>query len=89
MPPRVLRRRGLHVPHVARVPVELAGLECGGDVLGDADRAARGVDEPGAGLEVREEVGVYEPARALVQGRVDRDDVALGRRQWKTRGYGV
>ncbi len=77
VPPRVVARRGLDVPHVARVPGELPGLERRGDVLGVADRAARGVDEPRALLEVREEAGVDQVQRAFVQGRVDRDDVAL------------
>ena len=43
--PGVVARRGLHVPHVARVPVELTGLERGRDVRGVANGAARGVDE--------------------------------------------
>jgi hypothetical protein len=72
----VLRRR-LNVPHVARVPVQVAGLHGVGDGVLVADRAARGVDEPRTLLEVLEQVRVYEPARALVQRAVDRDDVAL------------
>ena len=43
--PGVVARRGLHVPHVACVPVELAGLERSCDVRGVANGAARGVDE--------------------------------------------
>jgi hypothetical protein len=70
-------RRRLHVPHVARVPVQVAGLDGIGDRVLVADRAACGVDEPRALLEVLEQVRVHEPARALVQGAVDRDDVAL------------
>ena len=43
-----------------------------------ADRAARGVDDPRALLEVLEQLSVDEAARALVQGAVDGDDIALG-----------
>ena len=77
VPPRVVLRRGLHVPDVARVAVELPGLERGGDVLGVADRAARGVHDPRALLEVLQELGVDEALGAIVEGRVDCDDVAL------------
>ena len=77
VPPRVVLRRGLHVPHVARVAAELPGLERGGDVCGVADRAARGVHDPRALLEVREELGVDETFGAVVEGRVDRDDITL------------
>jgi hypothetical protein len=72
----VLRRR-LDVPHIARVSVQVAGLDGVGDRVLVANRAARGVDEPRALLEVLEQVRVNEPARALVQRAVDRDDVAL------------
>ena len=76
--PRVVFGRGLHVPDVAGVPVQLPGLDGCGDVLGVADRAARSVDEPRARLEVCEEVSVDQVARALVQGRVYGYDVAGG-----------
>ena len=64
--PGMVLGRGLDVPDVACVAVELPGLDRGGDVLGVADRAAGGVDEPGAFLEVFEEVGVDEVAGAFV-----------------------
>ena len=76
--PDVVLRRGLHVPHVAAVARELPALERLRDRVLVADRAARGVDDPGALLEVLEQLGVAEAARALVQGAVDGDDVALG-----------
>ena len=71
-------RRGLHVPHVARVAVDLARLERLRDGVLVADRAARGVDDPRAGLEVLQEVAVDEALRAGVQRGVDGEDVELG-----------
>lgn len=44
----------LLVPDVAGVARNVARLERGGNVLGDAERSASGVDNPAAGLEVRE-----------------------------------
>jgi hypothetical protein len=76
--PDVVLRRRLHVPHVARVAGQLPALERLRDRVLVADRAARGVHEPGAPLEVLEELGVDEAPRALVQWAVHGDDVALG-----------
>ena len=73
----MILRCGLHVPDIARIAVELSGLERRGDVLRVADRATRGVDEPRTLLEVLQQVRVDQMARALVQGRVDRYDIAL------------
>lgn len=68
----------MHLPHIARVPVQLSRGEGGLDGVGVADGAPGGVNQPGAGLEVREEVRVNEMVGAGVKGCVDRDDVALG-----------
>ncbi len=64
--PDVVLRRWLHVPHIARVPGQLPALERLRDRVLVADRAAGGVHEPGAPLEVLEQLGVHEAARALV-----------------------
>ena len=77
-PPDVVLRRGLHVPHVARVAVDLARLERLRDGVLVADRAARGVHDPRAGLKVLEKVAVDEALRAGVQRGVDGEDVELG-----------
>ena len=76
-PDMVLRRR-LHIPHVARVACKLSARECRCDRVLVADRAAGGVHEPGAPLEVLEEIRINEATRAVVQRAVHGDDVALG-----------
>ena len=45
-PPRVVLWRGLHVPDVTGVAVDLPGLERRGDRVLVTDRTTRGVDEP-------------------------------------------
>ena len=52
--PAVVLRCRLLVPDVAGVARNVARLERGGNVLGDAERSAGGVDDPAAGLEVGE-----------------------------------
>ena len=76
-PDMVLRRR-LHVPHVARVARQLPARERVRHRVLVADRAAGGVHEPRAPLEVCEELGVDEVPCALVQRAVYGHDVALG-----------
>ena len=66
IPPRVVLRCRLDVPHITCVSVELAGFHGVGDGVFVADCAAGGVDEPGAFLEVFEEVGVDEVTGAFV-----------------------
>ena len=76
-PDMVLRRR-LHVPHVARVASQLSARERVRHRVFVADRAAGGVHEPRATLEVLEELGVDQVPCALVQRAVYGHDVALG-----------
>ena len=76
--PDVVLRRRLHVPHVARVTGQLPTLERLRDGVLVADRTAGGVHEPGAPLEVLEELRVDEASRTLVQWAVHSDNVALG-----------
>lgn len=79
----VLWRR-LGEPHIASVSAQLSGLEGRGDVLFDDDGAAGGVDEPGAGLHLADELFVEQAAGLLVQWAVDGDDVALGQHLLQT-----
>jgi hypothetical protein len=76
-PPRVVARRWLDIPHVSGIAVQLTGLDGRCDGIFVADRATGSVDEPGAFLEMREEVGVDETDGAFVQRTVDGDDVTL------------
>ncbi|KAH3661042.1 hypothetical protein OGATHE_005374 [Ogataea polymorpha] len=65
-------------PHVSTVSSKLSALDGGCNVLGHADGTSGGVDEPGALLEVLEQLCVHQALRAGVQWTVDRDNVGLG-----------
>jgi hypothetical protein len=76
--PRVITGRRLHIPHIARIPIQLARAHSGRNGVGVADRTAGSVDKPGTLLEMREQLGVHKPTGALVERCVDGDDVTLG-----------
>lgn len=79
------RRRSLCPQSVSPPPssatfqltVEEPALDRRSNIVLVADGATGGVDEPRALLEGLQKLRVDEPARALMQGAVDRDHVAL------------
>jgi hypothetical protein len=76
---RVVLGGGLGEPDITSVAAEVSGLEGLGDVLLDDDGTTGGVDEPRAGLHLRDKVLVEETAGLLVQGAVDGDNITLGK----------
>lgn len=69
---------GLGEPDVTTVSAEVAALECVGDVLLDDDGATGGVDQPGAGLHLADQLLVEHAVGLLVERAVDGDNVTLG-----------
>ncbi|KAH3671631.1 hypothetical protein OGAPHI_000336 [Ogataea philodendri] len=67
----------LREPDVSTVASELARLDCGCNVLSNTDGTSGGVDQPGALLEVLEQVCVDQALGSSVQWTVDRDNVGL------------
>lgn len=74
----MIPRRRLHIPHIPAIAPQMPAIDSVSDSLGIADGAARGVDEPGALLDVLYRFVVDEVARAFVEGRVYCYYVALG-----------
>jgi hypothetical protein len=67
----------LDVPDVSAISRYLATLESCGNGIFIADGSTSSVDDPGAFLEVLQEIGVNKTPSALVEWAVDRDDIAL------------
>lgn len=78
LPPRVIRRSGLHIPYIPSIPSDLARLERIGDRLGITDGASSGIDKPCAGLHLGDQFLVEQTFCLFVQGAVDGNNVALG-----------
>lgn len=75
---RVILRGGLGEPDITTVSTKVAGLEGLGNILLDHNSTAGGVDEPGTGLHLGDEILVEETASLLVERAVNGDHITLG-----------
>ncbi len=76
--PRMIRRCGLGIPHVAGVSGELTALQRPHHRLAVADERPRRVDQICATFHGRDQLVVEQPTSLSMQWRVDRDHVEVG-----------
>ena len=79
--PWVVSRRGLHIPDITSIAVDLARLNSRSNSILVGDSTTGGVDYPSILLEVLQQICVDEATSSFVQRAVDSDDITLNRSQ--------